>query len=54
MLTFLNSLYKRKKAMYKLDPILRDFNLDISKTSKNYLEMKAMLMEFEREYNLKK
>lgn len=36
--------------MYKLDPILKDFNLKISKISKNYLEMKAMLEEFEREY----
>ena len=36
--------------MYKLDPILKDFNLDISKTSKNYIEMKAMLEKFEKEY----
>ena len=40
--------------MYKPDPILKGFNLNISKTSKNYIEMKAMLEEFNKEYLRKK
>ena len=38
--------------MYKRDPILKGWDLEIDKDSKNYIEMKAMLMEFKREYQL--
>ena len=40
----------KKKAMFKKDPILKGWDLEPDKTSKNYIEMKEMLKEFEREF----
>ena len=40
--------------MFKRDPILKGWDLEIDKDSKKYKEMKAMFMEFEREFQLQK
>ena len=36
--------------MYKRDPILNGWTLEVDKESKKYKEIKVMLMEFEKEY----
>ena len=38
--------------MYKLDPILKDFSLEVPKTSEKYIEMKAMMEKFEKKDQL--
>ena len=52
MLTFFNVLHKRKKAMFKKDPLLNGLNLTINKNSKNYKKLKAILKTFEKQHKL--
>ncbi len=49
---FLNFFTQIRKAMFKRDPLLKGWDLEPDKNSKNYKEMKAMLDEFEKEYQL--
>jgi len=50
MLTFFNVLHKRKKAMFKKDPLLKGWDLEPDKNSENYKKMNTRLQEFEKEY----
>jgi len=38
--------------MFKKGPLLKGWDLEPGKNSENYLEMKAMLVEFEKDYQL--
>ena len=38
--------------MNKRDQILKEWNLEVDKESEKHKEMKVMLMEFEKEYQL--